>query len=107
MWGLVGQTYPVRMALLDLGRLSKFLCSRHPMLKWHLFARDGTRTRMPHSIRPSSVRVCQFHHPSKTIKTHTLLCHRSWDYLTIPASSQQDKIFLEYRGGIVHTTNVV
>jgi hypothetical protein len=28
-------------------------------------ARDGIRTRMPCSIRPSSVRVCQFHHPSR------------------------------------------
>ena len=27
-------------------------------------ARGGTRTRKPFGIRPSNVRVCQFHHPS-------------------------------------------
>ena len=27
-------------------------------------ARGGSRTRKPFGIRPSNVRVCQFHHPS-------------------------------------------
>jgi large subunit ribosomal protein L21 len=31
---------------------------------------------------------------------------RPLDQLTIPASSQQDKIFLEYSGGIVHSAGV-
>lgn len=37
----------------------------------------------------------------------TLPCHRPWDYLTILARSQQDKIFLEYGRGMVHGASVV